>query len=226
MAARSDLVTTEEAARLLGVTIQRVNKLLESGELSRVARGVVDRHSVERYRSEGRGGRTRVWAEHTAWGAIALLSGEHRAHWLGQVQNSRLRAALRETTEADELVVRLRGRATTHVYAGHPSVAARLRQDVSSSAAELIGLTTSQTEVDGYLWSTDALDNVVRRYALREDAAGGFTLRVTGFDRVVVGRLLRTSRVLAALDAASAVDPRVRGVGARVLDESLERFRA
>jgi hypothetical protein len=226
MATRSDLLTTEEAASLLGVTVQRVNKLLESGELSRVARGVVDRHSVERYRSERRGGRTRVWAEHTAWGAIALLSGDQRAPWLGQVQNSRLRAALRETTKVDDLVARLRGRATTHVYAGHRSVAARLRNDIASSAAELIGMTPSQTEVDGYVSSTDALDFVVRRYALREDAAGEYTLRVTGFDRDIVGRLLRTSRALAALDAASAIDPRARGVGTRILDETLERFRA
>lgn len=220
-----DLLTTAETAQYLGVSERRVQQMLNHGDLARVARGLVDRHSVERYHIEGRGRRTRVWAEHTAWAAIALLSGEQRAEWLGQVQHSRLRASLRSTTDASDLIARLRGRAATHVYRGHPSVAARLRDDVISSNGVLIGLTAHQEEVDGYVASADVLDVVVRRYALREDAAGHYTVRVTGFDRDVVGRLLRSSRVLAALDAATAVDPRAQGVGVRVLEEALERFR-
>ena len=45
------------------------------GDLTRVARGLLDRGPPDRYLAESHGGRTRVWAEHTAWGAIALLSG-------------------------------------------------------------------------------------------------------------------------------------------------------
>lgn len=223
--AAGDLLTTAEAAKYLGVSERRVQQMLNAGDLTRVARGLVDRHSVEQYKSEGRNRRRRFWAERTAWAAISMLSGERRADWLGQVQNSRLRAALRETTDAADLVARLRGRATTHVYTGHPSVAARLRNDISTSNAALIGLSAHQAEVDGYVSSEDALDFVVRRYALREDASGDYRVRVTGFDRDVVGRLLRTSRVLAGLDAAAASDPRARGVGVRVLDEALTRFR-
>lgn len=220
-----DLLTTAETAQYLGVSERRVQQMLDTGDLIRVARGLVDRHSVEQYRNEGRNRRRRFWAEPTAWAAIAMLSGEKRTDWLGQVQNSRLRAALRETTDAADLIARLRGRATTHVYSGHASVAARLRNDISSSNAALIGLSTPQAGVDGYVTSEDALDFVVRRYALRKDAAGDYRVRVTGFDRDVVGRLLRTSRVLAGLDAAGATDPRARGVGMRVLDEGLARFR-
>jgi excisionase family DNA binding protein len=223
--AAGDLMTTAEAARYLGVSERRVQQMLDTGDLTRVARGLVDRYSVEQYQSEGRNRRRRYWAEQTAWAAISMLSGEQRADWLGQVQSWRMRAALRETTDAADLVARMRGRATTHVYAGHPSVAARLRDDISTSNAALIGLTTHQTEVDGYIHSEDALGRVVRRYALREDASGDYRVRVTGFDRDVVDHLLRTSSVLAGLDAAVASDPRARGVGVRVLDEALARFR-
>jgi hypothetical protein len=223
--AAHDFLTTAEAAERLGVSERRVQQMLNTGDLLRVARGLVDRHSVELYRSEGRNRRRRYWAEHTAWAAIALLSGEQRADWLGQVQASRLRTALRETADAAQLVARLRGRATRHVYSGHSSVAARLRDEVSTSNAALLGLSTPLTEVDGYVGSKEALEDIVRRYALREDPAGQYTVRVTGFDRDVVGHLLRTSRVLAGLDAASATDPRVRGVGVDALEEALKRFR-
>lgn len=223
--AAGDLLTTTEAAKYLGVSERRIQQMLDSGDLTRIARGLVDRHSVEQYQSEGRNRRRRFWAERTAWAAIAMLSGERRADWLGQVQNSRLRAALRETTDASDLVARLRGRAVMHVYTGHLSVAARLRNDISTSDATLIGLSTHTAEVDGYVSSEEALDFLVRRYALRRDASGDYRVRVTGFDRDVVGHLLRTSRVLAGLDAAAATDPRARGVGVRVLDEALTRFR-
>lgn len=97
MTLASDLMTIQDAARILGVSDRHVNRLLDSGELVRVARGLVDRHSVENYRSQARGGRKRVWAEHTAWAAIALLSCEQPT-WLGQVQISRLRSVLRLAT--------------------------------------------------------------------------------------------------------------------------------
>lgn len=223
--AAGDLLTTPEAAEYLGVSERRVQQMLDAGDLTRVARGVVDRHSVELYRNEGRNRRRRFWAEQTAWAAIAMLSGEQRADWLGQAQNSRLRAALRETTDADDLIARLRGRATLHVYSGHSSVADRLRGDISTSNAALIGLTTHQAEVDGYVTSQDTLDELVRRYALRRDAGGNYRVRITGFDHQVVGRLLRTSRALAGLDAAATTDPRARGIGVRVLEEELARFR-
>lgn len=219
-----DFLTTNEAARRLGVSERRVQQMLESGDLVRIARGIVDRQSVERHRSEGHGGRTRVWAEHTAWAAIAMLSGARRVEWLGEVQTSRLRTALRATTDVGDLVARLRGRASTRAYAGHRSVAARLRGEVASSNAALVGLTADDAGVDGYM-SGDTVDAVVRRYGLQEDPAGQYILRSTDFDLGVVTDLAATSRVLAALDAASSLDPRASGVGARVLGEVLEGFR-
>jgi hypothetical protein len=74
-------MSTQEASDLLGVTAQRVRRLAENGAIDRVARGLINRHSVERYLISGGGGRTRVRAENTAWGAIALLSRQP-VEWL------------------------------------------------------------------------------------------------------------------------------------------------
>lgn len=224
MALASNLMTIQDAARVLGVSDRHVNRLLDSGELVRVARGLVDRHSVESYRSQARGGRKRVWAERTAWAAIALLSGEHPS-WLGQVQVSRLRSVLRVAT-VEDLVVRCRDRADVRVYTGHSSVASRLASAVAHVDTARLGLVgvNVDTTVDGYL-PADRLDTVVRQYVLREDPAGRYVLRVTEFDFAVVTRLAVATPVLAALDAATSTDPRVRGVGERALDDALMRFR-
>ena len=216
-------MTTREAASLLGVSVQRANRLIEAGHLDRVAHGLVYRASVERYIAAGHGGRKRVWAEHTAWGAIALLSGES-ADWLGDVQILRLRAALREMSGAAEMVTRCRDRAIVRTYSGHRAAAARLREDLVSTDTAALGLVTlsDDTRTDGYV-TEGRLDDIVRRNALREDSAGGFVLRATGFDIDIVRRLA-TGSLLAALDAATSLDPRERGVGERTLAAALERF--
>jgi excisionase family DNA binding protein len=226
MALASNLMTIQDAARVLGVSDRHVNRLLDSGELVRVARGLVDRHSVENYRSQARGGRKRVWTERTAWAAIALLSGEHPS-WLGQVQVSRLRAVLRVAT-VEDLVVRCRDRADVRVYTGHSSAASRLASAVAHADTARLGLvgvnTNVATTVDGYL-PADRLDTVVRQYALREDPAGRYVLRVTGFDFAILTRLAVAGKVLAALDAATSTDPRVRGMGESAIEDALMRFR-
>jgi len=223
MAANSDFVTTGDAARRLGVTIQHVNRLIESGELTRVARGLVERTSVERLLVARRGGRTRVWAEHTAWAAIALLS-DVRPDWLGPVQASRLRATLGEVDDPADLVTRTRDRAIVRVYAGHPSAVRRLGQDLAITNTQALGLTASGDRLDGYL-QADRLDGTVRFFGLRQDSSGTFVIRATDFDFDVVEDLAANSTVLAALDLATSLDPRARGLGERALVAALEGFR-
>ena len=63
-----------------------------------------------------------------------------------------------------------------------------------------------------------------KHLGLRADASGPVTLRVTGFDFDHVRALVDTS-VVAALDAATSIDPRVRGVGRRTLADLLESYR-
>lgn len=224
MATDGAFLSTPDAARALGVTVQHVRRLADSGELTRVARGLIDRDSLERYLAARHGGRTRVWAEHTAWGAIAMLSGMH-AHWVGPTQASRLRAALRALTDPADLVTRTRDRARTETYQGHPSALRRLLDELVTVDATGLGLVGTRTDsVDGYL-DVDTVDSTTRLFGLRADPSGNVTLRATRFDLGVVRDLAVHGVVLAALDAATSRDPRERGVGGRALAEALDRFR-
>lgn len=118
MASEGSFVSTQDAADTLGVSVQHVRRLADSGDLTRAARGLIDRDSLDRYLAERHGGRTRVWSEHTAWGAVALLSGVH-VDWLGPAQASRLRASLRALTDPVDLVIQTRARARSQAYHGH-----------------------------------------------------------------------------------------------------------
>lgn len=64
----------------------------------------------------------------------------------------------------------------------------------------------------------------VLRLGLRECANGDITVRATGFGLAIIERAT-TSAVLAAVDAATSLDPRECGAGERVLANALERFR-
>jgi len=224
--AGQEFLTVEETANILGVSTRHARRLADSGALSRVARGLIDRTSVDRYRQSHRQGRTRSWAEHTAWGAIALLA-DQEASWLGAPQASRLRRNLREIAAADgvdDLATRMRDRAQVHTFEAHRAAIPRLRETVATTNTRALGITDAVDEsIDGYV-SADGFDALVRTLGLRADASGPVTLRVTGFNfdraRVLVG-----TSVVAALDAATSIDPRLRGVGRRTLAELLKSYR-
>lgn len=234
-----DFYTTEEAARLLGVTPRRVRQMLDDGDLVRAARGLVDATSVEHHRARtGERHRTRVWAEHTAWGAIALLS-DVLPHWLGATQASRLRAALREVSVLD-LVTRTRGRAVAQTYRAHPAAVQRLREDIVLTDSSVLGLVdgtgldgialggngigAASDSIRGY-YPARHLDEVVERFGLKEEPAGNVTIRATNFDIAVVRDLTATKLpVLTALDAATSLDPRERGLGRGTLEIALELY--
>lgn len=209
---------------MLGVSVQQVGRLSRSDAITHVARGVLDRSSVERYLSSRRQGRTRAWAEHTAWGAIALLSGLE-AHWLGATQVSRLRRTLRDLSEPAELLVRMRDRATVQSYSAHRAAVPRLRELIAVPDIGQLGIVdVGDSKLDGYIAAT-SLEATVRSLALQEVATGNVTLRVTRFDFEHVQALLNASTVTAALDAATSVDPRVRGVGERAVAATLKAYR-
>jgi len=223
MASRGDLLTTQEVSHLLGVEARQVRGLAETGSITRVARGIFDRTSVERYRAARGSGRTRTWAEHTAWGAIAMLSGAAPLG-LGDGQTYRLRATLREITDPTELAIRLRDRATVTTWSGHRSVFARVREELVIPGRKRLGLVEDDTIVDGYIHA-DRIADLERRYSLREDTTGSITLRCTSMGIDFVSRLSALSRTLSAVDAATSLDPRERGVGEQVLVGRLELFR-
>jgi hypothetical protein len=219
------VVRVDEASTLLGVTVRRVEQLAASGEVTRVAHGLIDLASIHHYLA-ARGGTSnrRAWSEHTAWAAIALLS-DVDVDWLGGTQRSRLRAALREIDSLD-LVRRARNRATVLRYSGHTSAAARLRKELLRTDHTRLGLVTvdDRDGADGYL-AAAAVDRIVDTHALRSDAAGSYVLRATTFDLDVVATLAATSDTLLATDAATSLDPRERSRGHQLLTERLDDFR-
>jgi hypothetical protein len=199
MRTRDDLLTVQEVSELLGVEARQVRLIAERGEITRVARGIFDRTSVERYKAERGSGRTRTWAEHTAWGAIALLSGAAPLG-LGDTQRYRLRATLIGIADPSELAIRLRDRAVVTTWSGHRSVSDRVREQIVVPGRRRLGLVESEAVVDGYI-ATKQLDDVVQRYRLRQDPAGPITLRHTSMDVDFVAYLARFNRTLAAADA-------------------------
>lgn len=221
--AGEDFLTIEETANALGVSTRHARRLADSGAVIRIARGLVDRGSVDRYLQSRRQGRTRAWAEHTAWGAVAILAGRD-ATWLGATQAARLRSTLREMDDADDLLTRLRDRARTHSFEAHRAALPRLRDLIVSTDLGLLGITDAVDDgVDGYLAASD-LDKVASALGLRAEAGGTVVLRTTAFDFAEVRELIETPTV-AALDAATSTDPRLRGVGRRALGGVLAAYR-
>jgi predicted nucleotidyltransferase len=221
--AGGDFLTIEEMANALGVSLRHARRLADAGMVGKIARGLVDRNSVDRYLQSQRQGRTRAWAEHTAWGAVAILAGRD-ADWLGATQASRLRSTLRRITDPDDLLTRMRDRAQVRSFEAHRAALPRLGELATTSNLGRLGITDALDDhIDGYL-AEGGLDKVVRSLGLRADAGGAVTLRVTGFDFDQVRDLVDTS-VVAALDAATSVDPRLRGVGRRTLAELMQGFR-
>lgn len=219
--ANVESVSTVEAARVLGVMVQHVRRLVDSGNLIRIARGLIDRDSLDRYLAERHGGRTRVWAQPTAWGAIAVLSGMH-ADWLGSPQASRVRAWLRAVTDPVDLVVQTRDRARVYTFLGHPAGLQRLADDLVSTDARVLGLVETRPDsVDGYL-AEDRLGGITSFYGLAATPSGNVTIRATSFDLDDIRDIAIRSDVLAALDAAISTDPRARGIGERALADAVD----
>jgi hypothetical protein len=143
---------------------------------------------------------------------------------LGDTQRYRLRAALSEIADPAELTIRLRDRATVTTWSGHRSVIERVRKELVVPGRQRLGLVEDGTIVDGYIYA-DRIADLVRRYKLREDTTGSITLRCTHMDIDFIKYLAAFNRTLAAVDAATSLDPRERGVGEQVLVRRLELFR-
>jgi hypothetical protein len=219
------LMTTQQAADRIGVSIRHVQRLVAGGDLVAIGPDRVDAESVAQWLAQREGSRLRAWEEPTAWAAVALLEGRS-APWLGQSQRSRLRSTLAEATGA-ELAARARNRATVHRYAAHPRALDRLARAVTGSGATegIGGLTAAADRLDGYV-DDSALLRLVTQYRLEADPGGNATLRATGMPADVVAELASgRRRVLAGLDLAGSTDARERSAGHRLLDRAVERLR-
>ncbi|MGY2065634.1 helix-turn-helix domain-containing protein [Blastococcus sp. SYSU DS0619] len=219
------LMTTEQAADRLGVSVRHVQRLVSGGQLLAIGTDRVDADSVAQWMAQRQGSRVRAWEEPTAWAAVALLEGAPAA-WLGQAQRSRLRSALAGTAAA-ELAARTRNRATVHRYRAHPRALDRLAREVvaSGAAGGIGGLSAAPDRCDGYV-DERVEERLVQRYRLDPDPSGGVTLRATRMPIDVVAELAGGGRqVLAALDLAGSTDPRERSTGHHLLDRALGQLR-
>jgi hypothetical protein len=219
------LMTTQQAADRIGVSVRHVQRLVAGGDLMSIGPDRVDAESVAQWLAQRQGSRLRAWEEPTAWAAVALLEGRP-APWLGQSQRSRLRSILVEVTGV-ELAARARNRATVHRFSAHPRALDRLaRVVIASGATEGIGgLTAAADRVDGYV-DDAALRRLVSQYRLETDPAGVVTLRATGMPADVVTELADgRHHVLAALDLAGSTDARERSAGHRLLERAVEQLR-
>ena len=220
------LMTTQQAADRLGVSVRHVQRLVAGNDLVAIGPDRIDAESVAQCVAQREGSRLRAWEEPTAWAAVALLEGEP-APWLGQAQRSRLRSALAGTTGV-ELTARSRNRAELRRFHVHPSAVDRLARDVVESGATqgVGGLTATGNRLDGYV-AAAALPRLVQRYRLMADPGGDVILRTTAMAPDVVADLADGRRhVLAGLDLAGSTDPRERSAGHRILDRAVGALRA
>ena len=218
------LMSTEQAAERIGVSVRHVQRLVTAGDLVAIGPDRIDPQSVAQWMAQRQGNRMRAWEEPTAWAAVALLESEP-APWLGQAQRSRLRSALASTPVPD-LASRTRNRAAVRRYSAHPRALGHLARDVVESGATrgIGGLTAVPDRLDGYV-DESALPRLVRRYRLEPDPAGTVTLRATSTPSDVVAELARGRRhVLAGLDLAGSADARERAAGQRLLDRALKHL--
>lgn len=219
------LMSTQQAADRIGVSVRQVQRLVAGGALTAVGTDRLDADSVEQWLAQRQGGRARAWEEPTAWAAVALLEGRS-PDWLGQAQRSRLRGALVDMTST-ELASRTRNRARIGRYYGHPQALGRLAAEVIPSGAltGIGGLTPRRDRVDGYV-EEDVVRRLVERFRLEHDPGGSVTLRETSMPSDLVSELASGRRhALAGLDLAGSVDARERSAGYRLLDTALATLR-
>lgn len=119
-----------EAAQFLGVTEKQVQHLGRRGDVTYVARGLLDATSVRLLAAVRQGRHTRGWSGRTAWAALSLLS-EVDALWLGQGQVSRLQSRLRVIDPAG-VVAATRNRAVVVRFTGHQAAVSRLDREPST----------------------------------------------------------------------------------------------
>lgn len=213
-----DEMSTQEAAKRLGVSQRQIQRLVAShalrGEWTAGRTLLVDaldvnarKHSVEQTRG-------RPWSSDVAWGALWMLSGLE-AFWLTATQRSRLHHRLGDLS-VEVVLTRCRKRMSTSRYRATPSALAHLHRELvrsGASAHELlnVGLAASSSGVEGYCLERMRLDHV-KHLALIADARGNVIVHVPSRADVIDGRREMPLAVIAA-DLAASNEVREREAG-------------
>lgn len=210
-------VTAPEAARMLGLSANRVRAMAVSGQLAAFKIGdrwLFERSAVEARRRQG-GARGRPFEPHNAWALLFLTSGREvpgadpSVRW-------RLRRSL-DAAGLEGLAPRLARRAEEHRrLAVHQGELPHLLDDpafvttgISAAAGAGIDLSSGH-EADGYVAAGD-LERVVERHAMMP-GSGPPAVRVRVVPDAVWRRFLdgatRAPDAAVALDLAEDLDPR------------------
>lgn len=219
------MLTTAEAAELLGVSPREVRRLSSTGVLTGWRVGstlLIDSADVHRrQRQSRRPGRT--WSARTAWSALAMLSGS-ATDLIDQPRRSRLLARLRSLDATQFHALAIHRAESMRFHASERAVgrvmAALVPTGVSAIADEAtaggfgLAAVTVETRVDGYL--RGGLESLIARARLTPEASGNVTVRLLP-DGLTVDHLLG-GRPVVALDLMDSDDVRERASGREILE--------
>lgn len=217
-------LSVPDAARELDVNTSRVRALLAGGQLDGVKLGgrwLVPRSAVWERRNAPRS-RGRILIPANAWAVLALASGE-KPDWIERNEQRRL-VRLLDTRGFERLAPRLRARAESQLFYGHPGILREVADApelarTGASAARPHGLHLAAGEqVDAYI-AANRVRPFVRRMALEpRDENSNVCLRVLPdglwpFDRRYA------PRSVVAIDLAELPDLRAKRIGRAAIQE-------
>jgi excisionase family DNA binding protein len=227
----SDTMTTNDAARLLGVSVRQVQRLADAERLDVVDHvgrtALLDAASVHKLARLGTA-RGRSWYARTVWAAIAMLDGDNRAALSNPSQLWHLRNRVRHM-DADDLVRSAGSRATVIRYRASTSYLDQLAEHITLTGASAVdadpqlaqhfGLAGARAAtLEGYV-AAGQVAELEHQFFFVRDTAGNVTLHVTDGDPQT-GRIASTATV--SLDLAESLDPRQRAAGLRVLNGMMQ----
>lgn len=223
-------MTVAEVAERLTISRASVHQLLRSGHLTstgRVGRAIlVDPASVERIVAAGTR-RGRAWTAQTAWGALAMLSGQE-TQWLTTRERYRIREQV-SNLSANDVYLLSRNRAATARYRAVPEAVpiideylmrtggAAMRDD---DTATRFGLAGGGGYAAGYVLKGDAAP-LTDAFGLVDDPQGNVTIHEIEFGDAFVDD--RTPVAAIAVDLLGSLSTRERSAGTRVLEELLRQ---
>lgn len=217
-----DALPAAEAARLLGLSLQRVRALIAEGDLpgrKLAGRWFVDRSAVER-RGRDRKLYGRPYSPANAWGLIALAEGE-AAMWLDSSNRSRLRRLLREN-ELQDVLPSLVRRGRRLELRAHPSDLPRIEAEpdlvrTGVSAASEHGLEVIAPGVLEAYIPARRLSQLGRRYRWKPSADANVILHVVDGRWPFAPSQRIAPRLAAVLDLLDHDDDRSRRAAQRAL---------
>jgi hypothetical protein len=217
-----DSLPASDAARLLGLSLQRVRALIAEGDLPgrKVAgRWFVDRSAVERrVRDPKLAGRP--YSPAHAWGLIALAEGDN-PKWLDASNRSRLRRLLREQAIQD-ILPSLARRGRRLELRAHGSDLARIERepDVVRSGVSAASEYRLEIVAPGILEAyvpAQRLSQLERRYRLKPSAEPNLILHVIDGPWPFASDQRVVPRLAAVLDLLDHDDERSRRAAHRAL---------